>query len=827
MKINKLFLFTVLSILAGCTKDFEESVSTVESETEKSFKRKGVITNTVCIKLDRETADALSITRTRSGELETGNLTFDEICERYEVVDMERIFPADHCEERMRKAGLDLWYCITLGADKTNIELAKELSTTEGVQIVTPERKIKRVDTPQVRYATQADIDRLGHSDGTTRASSQLPFNDPLLSEQWMLINDGSVYAQAKAGADINVKDAWGMCAGSNEVIVAVVDGGIQYDHPDLKDNMWSGIGRNFTTISSGSTKVTADEHGTHVAGTIGAVSNNGTGISGIAGGSGNGNGVKIMSCQIFEGDAYATDRGTANAITFAANNGAVICQNSWGEDYTYTSTETSWSSGSPLTKAAIDYFITNAGMSSDGTVQTGPMAGGVVIFAAGNDGKDQTEYPAAYSKCISVAALSCNFQRAWYSTYSTTVDLCAPGGDGWNSTTRDEDYKIWNLSTLPTTIKNGDRDSEGYVIDYVRTSGYGWMRGTSMACPHVSGVAALIVSYCGGTGFTAEKLKEIMFNSARDINSYQSSTYRNKIGKLVDATAALRLGGQGTITPPEPDAPVISPLAGQSGNFSILDYEKKTLKYTLSNYTSYSISDPKIAVTKSGDEITLVVDGSKYSGGSFTAELTAVNDSKSTTAKITFTVTPNEAPKPVEDAIDTTVYLNETDKTFTYDLTGWFTDANGDITAYGCTSGNPKVIAASVTGSQLSVKASKEGEALITVTARDGGGKTAEINFIVRVNTTSLIADFYPNPCTDKLNIRLGEISGVPMHGNGSVTMRNAIGVTVFDQAVEFVQNKPLTLNVGGLNAGRYSVVVKCAVNGKIMMTTQTVIKK
>ena len=830
MKINKLLPLLALLSFIGCTKDFDEGVTVIESEIEREFKQKNVIPNTVCIKLDRETADALSITRTRSGELSTGNLSFDDICTRYEVLEMKRIFPADHCEERMRKAGLDLWYCITLGSDKTNIQLAKELKDTEGVQIVTPERRVKRVGSPRTRYATANELEMLERTQSAANATN-MPFNDPLLPEQWMLINDGTIYSGAVAGADINVREAWNMCTGNNEVIVAVVDGGVQYDHPDLKDNMWSGIGRNFTTVSSGSTNVTADEHGTHVAGTIAAVSNNGIGISGIAGGNGSGNGVKIISCQIFEGDAYASDRGTANAITFAANNGAVICQNSWGEDYQYVKNETTWTQYSSLTKEAIDYFVQYAGTSNNGTTQTGPMAGGVVIFAAGNDGKDQSEFPAAYSKCLSVAAMSYNYKATWYSTYNTTVDLFAPGGGEPYNISYSQGYAIQNLSTLPTTIKNGDKDSEGETIDYVHsTTGYGWMQGTSMACPHASGVAALVVSYCGGQGFTADKLKEILLNSARDVNSYQSTTYRNKVGKLVDATAALQLGGQGSITPPEPepDAPVIGRPIGQSSNFSILDYESKTLKYQLSNYTGYTVSDTKISHSKNGDEVTLVINGSKYSGGgSFTAELLAVNETKSTSEKISFTVIPNAAPVAVENAVNSNIYLNETGKAYTYDLTKWFTDANNDIAEYTCQSSNQKAISAIVSGSQLSIKANAEGEALITVTARDKGGKTAEIMFVVRINTSSLIADFYPNPCTEKLNIQLGEISGVQISGRGSVTIRNSIGIEVFDQAVEFVQGKPLVLNVSSLNAGRYAITVECDVNGKIMTATQTVIKK
>ena len=499
-------------------------------------------------------------------------------------------------------------------------------------------------------------------------APSNYPFNDPLFGGQWPLYNDGTINANAQAGADINVLPAWEKTAGRSDVIVAVVDEGVEYTHPDLAGNMWSGIGKNFCDRDNDD--ITWGEgHGTHVAGTIAAVSNNGIGISGIAGGTGGGNGAKIMSCEIFhptDGHYDANSNATADAIKYAADNGAVICQNSWGYAAGALSYD-QWSSADRATKEAIDYFIRYAGMSPDGETQTGPMAGGVVIFAAGNEYSRLASYPAAYDACISVASISCTYEAAWYTNYGSTVDICAPGGGDEanfvNLISYDEGY---NLSTIPTNLQNGDSfvytyangETETKTIDYVSsTVGYGYMMGTSMACPHVSGVAALIVSQFGAPGFTNEQLKEKLFSTARDIDSYQGTiynswdrgTYAGKIGKLVDAGAVLDSGE----VPPVSDQPTITPAVGQSDTFSLAENAVKTLTYTLAHYTDWSLNDPtgKIAQSIDGNVVTLTIDASQYAAGSYTAELLAVNGTK--TAKRTIAYTVSEGDNPTGISMD------------------------------------------------------------------------------------------------------------------------------------------------------------------------------
>lgn len=119
--------------------------------------------------------------------------------------------------------------------------------------------------------------------------------NDPRYTEQWSYHNTGQ--NGGTAGCDIHLPEAWDIAKGSPNVVVAVIDGGIKYDHPDLAANIWPGIGYNFV---NGTSTIIPHDHGTHVAGTIAAVNNNATGVCGIAGGSGSGDGVRLMSCQVF-----------------------------------------------------------------------------------------------------------------------------------------------------------------------------------------------------------------------------------------------------------------------------------------------------------------------------------------------------------------------------------------------------------------------------------------------------------------------------------------------------------------------------------------------
>lgn len=280
MKLKNLLFVLCLALLAGCQKD-PDTESTPAPDTDR-------VEGVIRLKFDRETAEALNVTRTRSGRILTGNISFDELCERYDVTGMERLFADNGCAERTRKAGLDLWYTIRFeGSARQVLDDFGEIPGVAHVEI--PRRITKIGGISRKNWAPSRELMALPKA-----VPSNYPFNDPLFAEQWPLYNDGSVYEEARSGADINVIPAWTKTAGRSDVIVAVVDEGVEYTHPDLATNMWSGIGKNF--CSGYNEDITWGQgHGTHVAGTIAAVNNNDVGISGMAGGTGSGDGVKIM----------------------------------------------------------------------------------------------------------------------------------------------------------------------------------------------------------------------------------------------------------------------------------------------------------------------------------------------------------------------------------------------------------------------------------------------------------------------------------------------------------------------------------------------------
>lgn len=428
-------------------------------------------------------------------------------------VRMERIFEhAGRFEPRTREAGLHKWYYVYFDEEIALTKAGDDLKAIKGIELVEYNPRIAR---PQYTKVQEVEGDE---NLPQIEQTADMPFDDPRLGNQWHYYNNGSRY-YSEAGSDINIFPVWQAgVTGNQEVIVSIVDGGIDYAHEDLADNMWhnpqqSGdrvYGYNFVNGENGY-QIYADDHGTHVAGTVAAVNNNGKGVCGVAGGNFAAGipGVRLMSCQIFHGDKAGDG---ARAIKWGADHGAVISQNSWG--YVYDPQR-------PITavpqydKDAIDYFIKYAGYDENGN-QEGPMAGGVVIFAAGND--DQPHgYPAEYEPAIAVAAIDAEFERAYYSNYGPWVDISATGGDSYDNN------EVW--STTPNNK-------------------YAAYQGTSMACPHVSGIAALVISNMGGPGFTNTQLRQILIDSFRNIDDHNPS-FIGKLGTgLINAELAVMGGG-------------------------------------------------------------------------------------------------------------------------------------------------------------------------------------------------------------------------------------------------------------------------------------------
>ena len=522
------------------------------------------------------------------------------------VVQMERVFPdAGEFEERTRREGMHRFYHIVM-AEENATKAEVELGSLPGVLSVEPVWPI------------------------VLRAS----FDDPYFSKQWHYVNTKT------PSADIRLQEVWEQyTVGSSKVVVCVVDEPVDPTHPDLQDNLWQDgnghTGYNFAR-NNYDLSIRPDDgdgdmgHGTHVAGTVSAVNNNGTGLCGIAGGdAAKGiSGVKLQSCAIFSGTRYASDSGCANAIKWGADHGAVISQNSWGEsaDTNYDgrvseSELNSFKSRSipSVIKKAVDYFIKYAGCDNSGAqLPDSPMQGGLVIFACGNDNIDY-DVISSYEPIISVGATGASGKKASYSCYGDYVDLAAPGGDG--------SYNIW--STLPTEV------ADGYGgVD--TTNGYGgrdW-QGTSMACPHVSGVAALLVSYFGGPGFTADACKEFLLEGAGEAVGGSKP-----IGRRLDALGAFEYGlaHQGGLTNLPPDIEL------EKKEVSVAYHETIQLHFSVTDPEgdafSLSVSSGSKALKVDAEQGLITITGNAASAGTYEATISAT-DSYGNTGRATLTYT-------------------------------------------------------------------------------------------------------------------------------------------------------------------------------------------
>jgi subtilisin family serine protease len=331
--------------------------------------------------------------------------------------------------------------------------------------------------------------------------------------------NDPRYGTQAGHYDLINAVQAWGIETGDSRVVVAIEDQGVDYTHPDLAGHMWinsgeianNGIdddnngyvddyyGYNFGNDNG---NIAIDYHGTHVGGTVSAETNNGVGVAGVAGGSGSNDGVRLMSLSVFGNNAQG---GFDEAFIYAADNGAAISQNSWGGGAQSTALEN-----------AIDYFIANGG--------GGIMNGGLVVFAAGNDNSSSPSvgYPGSYSPVIAVASTTSSAVKSSFSNYGSWVDIAAPG------------------SSIHSTYP-------------VSQGSYNTISGTSMACPHVSGVAALVLSnkVRNGEAISAAQLRSVLESTANSSLLYDNNpSFAGQLGTgVLDAYAALT----GEVAPPPP----------------------------------------------------------------------------------------------------------------------------------------------------------------------------------------------------------------------------------------------------------------------------------
>ena len=476
--------------------------------------------------------------------------------------------------------------------------------------------------------------------------ASSLPFNDPMLADQWHYINTGSslVSNSSYAGGDISVQDVWKLTGGDPSIVVAIIDSPVKYDHPDLAANMWKNEkeipdngkdddGNGYVDDVYGWNCVSCTPqvwhdgkktryeyrdgqinwnvrnvsgHGTHVAGVVAAVNGNGIGVCGVAGGTGNNDGVRMMTCQIFEGN-ISTASSSAIAFQYAADNGASIAQCSFGLIGAGYEHDAEYEMSYKAEHDALNYFLDKANNNSE------IIDGNIVIAAAGNERNPYSSYPAACENVVSVTALGPDFLPAVnYTNYGPGCNIAAPGGDFYIGDIYEyENNRSQVLSTFINNAYDSNLKSEGH--DYV------YMQGTSMACPHVSGVAALGLSYARklGVKFSREDFISMLLTSVTDIDSRMTDnlmktcgiengawlpevnlgTYRGKMGTgAVDAWKFL-MAIEGT--------PSLTILNGKSKRYDISSYfGVKNLKYLsveVDDQTREALglaSDPEIDLT-------------------------------------------------------------------------------------------------------------------------------------------------------------------------------------------------------------------------------------
>jgi thermitase len=366
---------------------------------------------------------------------------------------------------------------VGLEEDATQADLAALNRQTDAqTEENLPQSDVNLVDLPRdlgvgeavQRYEASPDVE---YAEPNFKVFPSATPNDPSFNKLWGMNNTGqSIGSQAgTADADADGPEAWNTATGTADTAVAVIDEGIDVSHPDLRNNIWRNPGEvpdngvdddgngyiddvhgydfandDASVYDPDPVNGSGDEHGTHVAGTIAAEGNNGIGVAGVNWQ------ARVMALKFLGPDSGST-LDAVEAINYAVANGADISNNSWG-------------------------YVGSPSRSLQDAINRADNAGHLFVAAAGNGGTDgvgdnndasssNTNYPSSYPNpnIISVAATDNRDTLASFSNFgATTVDLAAPG--------------VNVLSTLP-----GNR--------------YGYYSGTSMATPHVTGVAALLRS--------------------------------------------------------------------------------------------------------------------------------------------------------------------------------------------------------------------------------------------------------------------------------------------------------------------------------------------
>ena len=811
----KLLLMPLLAgIVFSCGREPEAPLSDGQIPQETyAPDDEGVLKGWVRIKL-RDDAQALRVGTFTRGAMESGDPELDRIAASLGATEVRRVFhEGGRFAERRRKFGLHLWYDVKFDDTLPVSRAQAELGSLSAVAHVQPVYTIRMFDAgntlPEeaVYVPAQRRAERAGAG----------PFDDPGLPKQWHYNNDGSGTKWVE-GSDINLFEAWEVTAGDPSVIVAVTDHGVEYDHPDLAGNMWVNEAELNGTpgvdddnngyvddiygwnviLDSGT--INPGTHGTHVAGTVAAVNNNGIGVCGVAGGTGNGDGARIMSLAIF--DSTSANAGSyPDAYAYAADNGAVISQNSWG-----------YTSGVAMPQDvsdALDYFIANAGVDENGN-QTGPMKGGLLVFAAGNEGTPSARMPAADPRTLCVTAMCSDYTRPNYANYSDDVDIFAPGGADGNDRNYSDADRVYST------------DLDG---------GYSYKWGTSMACPHVSGIAALVIAHygVGHPGFTVEECREILLRSYRSVSEYVEPKYDGKLGVGLADAGMIFLEDAGT-APGTVSAPAARAMGRELELAWTVPADGNGLpvaEFRLT-YTGRGIGKTEGKAPDTSGEVVLrnytaVAETATYIwtgqyNTEYRFEVSGIDRFGHESEKVSFSHSTgdyeNGKPRTQQDFAPVEFENVGEAYALSFDLSEYFTDPNfgdGDMLSYSLINRNEDIVDAAVQEGRLVLLPVGKGTGRVTVTATDLDGEGVQSVLTVTVlNGPEPAAPaeglrLSPNPAGDELGIAAGV-----RDAEVEVTVYDAAARRVIVGTVALDSRGYGTLNVSALAPGTYTLVLE-----------------